>query len=129
MTNQGQYRLTEILQKISELAQKAVGDDYLYRGEPECYERVSSSLYRKYPEIDAEILRHRLSKRKSSKMPRGLSVKLMNDAILDNFSISVTPPIKSTSLQTTTLRSSLPVTANWKRTGGSFSWTKLAEAT
>ena len=54
MTNQGQYRLTEILQKISELAQKAVGDDYLYRGEPAYYERVSSSLYREYSDIEAE---------------------------------------------------------------------------
>ena len=26
----------------------------MYRGEPECYERVSSSLYREYSEIEAE---------------------------------------------------------------------------
>ena len=47
-------RLHEVLEKISELAQKSAGDDYIYRGEPECYPRVSSSLYRKYSEIDAE---------------------------------------------------------------------------
>ena len=54
MTNQGQERLTEVLQKINELVQKAAGGDYLYRGEPECYERVSSSLYREYSDIEAE---------------------------------------------------------------------------
>ena len=26
----------------------------MYRGEPECYDRVSSSLYRKYSDIEAE---------------------------------------------------------------------------
>ena len=55
MTNQGQDRLTEVLQKINELVQKAAAyGDYLYRGEPECYERVSSSLYREYSDIEAE---------------------------------------------------------------------------
>ena len=28
--------------------------DYLYRGEPECYDKVSSGLYRKYSDIEAE---------------------------------------------------------------------------
>ena len=54
MTNQGQERLTEVLQKISELAQRAAYGDYLYRGEPEHYKRVSSSLYREYSDIEAE---------------------------------------------------------------------------
>ena len=54
MTNQEQDRLTEVLQKISELAQRAAYGDYLYRGEPEHYKRVSSSLYREYSDIEAE---------------------------------------------------------------------------
>ena len=54
MTNQGQDRLPEILQVANVLAKKAASDDYLYRGEPECYERVSSSLYRKHQKIEAE---------------------------------------------------------------------------
>ena len=60
MTNQGQDRplsidrLPEILEKIGELTQKAVGDDYIYRGEPRLYPLVSSKLYREYPEIEAE---------------------------------------------------------------------------
>ena len=54
MTNQGQERLTEVLQKINELARKAAVGDYVFRGEPKCYERVSSSLYRKCTETMAE---------------------------------------------------------------------------
>ncbi len=54
MTEQSHSRLSEVLQKVTELAQKAVGGDYLYRGEPKRYRKVSSSLYRKYQEIKAE---------------------------------------------------------------------------
>lgn len=54
MTIQEQDRLPEILEKISELARKAADGDYLYRGEPGRYDRVSSSLYREYPDIEAE---------------------------------------------------------------------------
>ena len=54
MTGKGKDRLTEVLQVINELAQKAAGGDYLYRGEPKCFELVSSSLYRKHAEIEAE---------------------------------------------------------------------------
>ena len=83
MTNQGQYRLTEILQKISELAQKAVGDDYLHRGEPECYERVSSSLYRKYPEIDAEFFDVKVVQKEILKDAKGFIRETDDDAILE----------------------------------------------
>ncbi len=54
MTNQEQDRLPDILEKVSELARKASGDDYLYRGEPQRYNEVSSSLFREYPDIEAE---------------------------------------------------------------------------
>ena len=60
MTNQEQDRplsidrLPEILEKISELTHKAAEGDYIYRGEPKCYPRVSSKLYREYPEIEVE---------------------------------------------------------------------------
>ena len=54
MTNREQDRLPDILGKISELAQKASGDDYLYRGEPQRYNEVSSSLFREYPDIEVE---------------------------------------------------------------------------
>ena len=47
-------RIADVLGVISELAQVSVDGDYIYRGEPECYPLVSSSLYREYPDIDAE---------------------------------------------------------------------------
>ena len=54
MTEQSHNQLSEVLQKVNELAQKAAGGDYLYRGEPEIYPKVSSKLYLKYQEIEAE---------------------------------------------------------------------------
>ena len=45
--------LDEVLNVINQLAKKSAGGDYIYRGEPEHYEKVSSSLYRQYQEIDA----------------------------------------------------------------------------
>ncbi len=46
--------LQDVLAVISELARKSAGGDYLYRGEPECYPKVSSGLYRKYRKIAGE---------------------------------------------------------------------------
>ena len=47
-------QLSRVLEKIQEIAEKSADRDYIYRGEPECYCKVSSSLYRKYSKIDAE---------------------------------------------------------------------------
>ena len=41
---------------IKEIAAKSEGYEYIYRGEPECYAQVSSTLYREYDHIDAELL-------------------------------------------------------------------------
>ena len=41
--------LDDVLQIISKLAQKAAVADYIYRGEPEQYEQISSSFYRDLP--------------------------------------------------------------------------------
>ena len=46
--------LKSVLDIISELALKSDGGKYIYRGEPKPYPKVSSSLYRKYEDIDAE---------------------------------------------------------------------------
>ena len=40
--------LYEVLKIIHEIVEKSAGDDYIYRGEPECHQKVSSSLYREY---------------------------------------------------------------------------------
>ena len=45
-----------VWQKLQEIANRSNGDDYLYRGEPECYPIVSSSLYRACVEVaDSKI--------------------------------------------------------------------------
>ena len=46
-------KLDEVLKVIGLLAQRSSGGDYIFRGEPECYEKVSSSLYRHYQNIEA----------------------------------------------------------------------------
>ena len=53
MTEQSHNQLSEVLQKVNELAQKAAGGDYLYREEPKRYRKVPSGLYRKYQKIKA----------------------------------------------------------------------------
>ena len=42
--------LDEVLAIINALAHKSAGADYVYRGETRCYDKVSSSLYREYPD-------------------------------------------------------------------------------
>ncbi len=42
--------LSRILAKIQEIVKKSADGDYIYRGEPECYLKVSSNLYREYEE-------------------------------------------------------------------------------
>ena len=41
-------RVRKIIRKIED---KSAGGDYIFRGEPECYPKVSSTLYRQYEEI------------------------------------------------------------------------------
>ena len=47
-------QLSRVLEKVQEIAEKSADGDYIYRGEPEHYEKVSSSLYREHPEIETE---------------------------------------------------------------------------
>ena len=47
-------QLSRVLKKIQEIAEKSADGDYIYRGEPEHYHKVSSSLYREYSEIEVE---------------------------------------------------------------------------
>ena len=42
--------LGEVLEVITDLARKAAAGDYIFRGEPQCYPEVSSSLYRELPD-------------------------------------------------------------------------------
>ena len=47
-----QTKLDKVLEKINEIAKKSDDGDYIYRGEPENYDKVSSSLYREFTDID-----------------------------------------------------------------------------
>ena len=53
-TNESQTDLNRILEIISEIGKKSENGDYIYRGEPECYPKVSSALYRKLEESKIE---------------------------------------------------------------------------
>ena len=49
--------LDEVLAIINALARKSAGADYIFRGETQCYDKVSSSLYREYPHaLDIEAI-------------------------------------------------------------------------
>ena len=45
-----QDNLNRVFKKIQEIAAKSADGDFIYRGEPQHYEKVSSSLWRKCPE-------------------------------------------------------------------------------
>ena len=45
---------SEVLSLIQEVVEKSVNGAHVYRGEPECYPKVSSTLYRLYEDVDAE---------------------------------------------------------------------------
>ena len=50
MNTQQLDELNRVLEKIREIAEKSAEGDYIYRGEPDCYLKVSSTLYREYEE-------------------------------------------------------------------------------
>ena len=49
-----QDKTPEVRALLQEIEEKSSDDAYIYRGEPEHYEEVSSSLYRQYRDIDVE---------------------------------------------------------------------------
>ena len=49
--NDKQFTIQDI---IHEIKQKSKGGGYIYRGESQCYDWVSSNLWREYADIDAE---------------------------------------------------------------------------
>ena len=56
MQNQSnpQTDLNRILEIISKIGRLSADGDYIYRGEPKCYKKVSSNLYRKLEDIGIE---------------------------------------------------------------------------
>ncbi|MDE0085380.1 MAG: FRG domain-containing protein [Candidatus Poribacteria bacterium] len=54
-TSDTQTDLSRVLAKIAEIAEKSATGDYIYRGESETHDKVSSNLYREYEaDIEAE---------------------------------------------------------------------------
>ena len=53
-TSTDSSHLNEVLGVLGDIATRSLDGDYLYRGEPRCYNEVSSSLYREYKNIEAE---------------------------------------------------------------------------
>lgn len=54
MTTPKDSNMRALLEKIGEITEQAADDDYIFRGESEEYEKVSSTLYRQYEdEIEA----------------------------------------------------------------------------
>ena len=49
--NKTQLEIRDIICKVEE---RSTDGDYIYRGEPEHYEKISSNLYRQYDEIEAD---------------------------------------------------------------------------
>ena len=47
-------QLSRVLKRIQEIIEKSADGDYIYRGEPKCYGKVSSTLYRKHSKISTE---------------------------------------------------------------------------
>ena len=52
-----QKDLSRIKRIIKEIEAKSADGDYIFRGEPECYEKVSSTLYRQYRHVDMGLFR------------------------------------------------------------------------
>ena len=51
MNTQQPDELSRVRNIIWEIEEKSASGDYIFRGEPECYPKVSSALYRQYEEI------------------------------------------------------------------------------
>ena len=54
MTEQPQRTLDDVLALIAKLAKATAGSQFLYRGEPKKYRKVSSSLYRRFSRIASQ---------------------------------------------------------------------------
>ena len=53
-TNLQDYYLNELYRIISEIVFISADGDYIYRGEPKCYPKISSTLYRNFESAIAE---------------------------------------------------------------------------
>ena len=94
-----QTELTAVMELIGDLVRKSDGGNFIFRGERKVYERVSSSLWRLYKEIEAEGFDIEVVQPKSS-MKLGLiqdtRERLKTWKFCHNSSTTVVPRILST---------------------------------
>ncbi len=67
---------------IKEIAAKSEGHEYIYRGEPACYAKISSPLYREYTHIGAESLNLEIIQEKMLNEARKLTYEIDDSEIL-----------------------------------------------
>ena len=67
---------------IKEITAKSEGHEYIYRGEPECYAKVSSPLYREYAHIGAESLDLEIIQEKMLNEAKKLTYEIDDSEIL-----------------------------------------------
>ena len=75
-----QTGLSSVLEKITEIVNASDDGDYIYRGEPECYGKVSSNLYREYEDdIEAEYFDIKVVQNEILKEAREYTTHKMDD--------------------------------------------------
>ena len=85
MLNQSNTRIDHLSSPaniIKELAAKSEDNEYIYRGEPECYVKVSSPLYREYANIGAESLALDIIQKKMLNEAKKLTFEIDDSEIL-----------------------------------------------
>ena len=74
--------IDEVIHTISELTRKTFNGGYLYRGEPKCYTRVESTLYRHYDDIDSQQFNIETVQNELLNMAKGFTSETDKDEIL-----------------------------------------------
>ena len=112
-------RSAEAIAVIGQVSRVAMAADYIYRGEPECYRKVSSSLYRHYEDIestgfDIETVQKRSWMRRVDSQRKQMTMRFW----LSYSTLGGTAPISLTLRQTSTSPFSLPAMVIMMRMAG-----------
>ena len=75
-------RVDEVLETIACLTRRTFRAGYLYRGEPKCFPRVSSKLYRHYEDIDSQHFNIETVQNELLNVAKGFTSETDNNEIL-----------------------------------------------
>lgn len=81
-TGTSPYRMDAVLEIVGKLARLSAGGSYIYRGEPRLYPKVSSSLYRRYADIEADAFDIEVVQDEILSQARGYTGEMDDFAIL-----------------------------------------------